>query len=183
MGDVITYALHLTHEALDVIQHPIDEQAQPVEIAGAAIHGQPAGEIAGDDALDRPRDGVDPPHRAEPGDHGAGEADHEQKHPAPGHRIAQQFPQLIRLVDALTQHEQIIRRHTQRIRAIRTQLAAGPLPILERPPERRREPWQRRQVAGDITAVRVKSPKGWTFCGSSSACLLRRAAISPGLAR
>ena len=83
MGNVVTDALHLQHQALDLRQHEVDLLRQPVEVAGIPARGQPAGQVAADDALNGLGDAFDAANRIRAGDGCPGQAEQDGGQAAP----------------------------------------------------------------------------------------------------
>jgi len=59
VGDVVADLLHADQQALDLVQHGVEVTGQPVELVAPARDRNAAREVAGDDLLAGPVDGVD----------------------------------------------------------------------------------------------------------------------------
>ena len=86
VGDVVGDFLQAHHQRLDTLQHGVEIFRQTIEFVAAAPDRQPAGEIAGHDALGGAGHGVDPPQHPPRHEDAAADAEHDddQKRPLRG---------------------------------------------------------------------------------------------------
>ena len=83
MGDVVGDFLQPHHQGLDPLQHGVEVFRQTIEFVAAAPDRQPAGEIAGHDALGGAGHGVDPVQHPPRHEDAAAEAEHDDDQQRP----------------------------------------------------------------------------------------------------
>ena len=83
VGDVVGDFLQARHQRLDPLQHGVEVFREPIEFVAAAPDRQPAGEIAGHDALRGAGHGVDPAQHPPRHEDAAAEAEHDDDQQRP----------------------------------------------------------------------------------------------------
>ena len=87
MGDVVGDFLQPVHQRLDALQHGVEVTGKTIELVAAAPDRQPAGEVAGHDALGRAGHGVDPLQHAPRHEDAAADAEHDDDQQRPLRRL------------------------------------------------------------------------------------------------
>ena len=83
MGDIVGDFLQAHHQCLDALQHGVEVFGETIEFVAAAPDRQPAGEIAGHDALGGAGHGVDPVQHPPRHEDAAAEAEHDDDQERP----------------------------------------------------------------------------------------------------
>src|SRR3954451_20089983 len=109
MCDVIGYALHLMHQPLDLVEHPIHNLDQTIDVAAAAVAGQPFTQGSIDDPFDGAGYPLNPAEGSRSGDHAAGKSDDQGDQRARQHRCRQKALELVYMAHLLGYKKELSR--------------------------------------------------------------------------
>ncbi len=98
VGNVITHALDLTHQAFEFIEHAVDHIGQAIDVVAVATGRQPAAKVTPNDFLDRRTEGIQPTSGRMTEDDRSDQTHDQQQAAARDQRIDQQ---LIELADVM----------------------------------------------------------------------------------